>query len=560
MEATQRLKKAVNEYKNGKAEAFNVLYEESSKYIYACIYKVMQGNDNAQDICCDMMQDTYVEISKSIEQLEDAARFLSWAGTIATRKCYAYLKKNKKYVLLAEEDNTFDNLSDSEAIIPEEVMQDKEKQRLLRDIINNELTEMQRLCIIGYYYNEQKQSEIAQELGIPENTVKTNLSRAKAKIKEGVLDLEKKKGTKLYSVAPVLLLLFKEDIKAALVPEQVTSSVFSAVSAGAATAGTTSAASAGTAGATTATSAGTAGAAATVAKVGFFAKLAAAALPVKIVTGVVAVAAVGTIGVAAAQGVASKEDGNQEIVSETVENSLEGDVDTLLNDSQNEVTNEVRDNSQPDVSQPDAGQPDNSQQETPQPAEPQTVELTEEEKIAFGALVQFMTATRWGEDINGQTITPTPENVCTFINRMTDENLCCNDDRYTQYLPESTQDELYGVSYTAESIKAYAFYSFGVEIADLDAVWNWKEGDKYLPLIAQFPSGDSIEVSHMVVEGTTCTVYGTVIWGSYEDLDLEGGGITYYGSHEFTMQVERDENSPFGYKLLGITYSSVDAE
>ena len=230
MEPTSELKQAVRKYREGNAEVFTQLYEESSKYIYTCIYKVMGGNDNVQDAVCDIMQDTYVEISKSIAQLDNENSFLSWAGTIATRKCYAWLKKNKKYVLMNEEDDTFENLADDDNIIPEEVMQDREKQRLVREIIDTQLTEMQKLCIIAFYYNEQKQSEIAKELGIPENTVKTNLARAKAKIKESVLDLEKKQGTRLYSVAPFLLLLFKEDVRACMVPKEITASVTASVS------------------------------------------------------------------------------------------------------------------------------------------------------------------------------------------------------------------------------------------------------------------------------------------------------------------------------------------
>lgn len=100
----------------------------------------MKGNDNALDIISDIMQETYVEISRSITQLENDARFLQWAVMIATRKCYAYLRKNKRYVLLNEEDDTFDTLSDSDEIIPETVMQDREKQRLLREIIGTILT------------------------------------------------------------------------------------------------------------------------------------------------------------------------------------------------------------------------------------------------------------------------------------------------------------------------------------------------------------------------------------------------------------------------------------
>lgn len=222
MEPTPKLKKAVIDYKNGKSEAFAILYEESCKYIYVCIYKIVKDCSDAQEAINDLMQETYLEISCHISQLEDEGRFLSWAGSIATRKCYAYLKKNRQYVLLSQEEDILENLTDDEDIIPEEILQEREKLRLIMDIIDTQLTPMQRLCVIAYYYHEQKQSEIARELGIPENTVKTNLSRAKTKIKEGILDLEKKEGTRLYSLAPLLLLLFQGEQEMCVVPRKIT--------------------------------------------------------------------------------------------------------------------------------------------------------------------------------------------------------------------------------------------------------------------------------------------------------------------------------------------------
>lgn len=230
MKPTPMLRQAVVEYRAGRQEAFTTLYQESSKYLYVCIRDVIGRNDNAEDIISDIMQDTYVEISKNIGQLKDEDSFLSWAGKIASNKCYKWVTKNKREVLLNENDTTFENLADNDNIIPEEILQSLEKQRLVRGIIDTQLTSMQRLCIIAYYYNEQKQSEIAQEFGIPENTVKTNLSRAKAKIKEGVLDIEKKQGTKLYSVAPLLLFLLGEEVSACTVPQSVTTKVSIAVS------------------------------------------------------------------------------------------------------------------------------------------------------------------------------------------------------------------------------------------------------------------------------------------------------------------------------------------
>lgn len=237
MEMTQKLKQTVKEYKAGNAESFECLYKESEKYIYTCIYKIMSSNSNALDIIEEVMQETYLEIFLNISQLENEDRFLSWAGTIANRKCFAYIKKNKKYVLLDEEDDTFEKLSDSDEIIPEEVMQSREKQRLVREIIDTQLTEVQKICVYEFFYNQKKQSEIAELYGMPVNTVKTNLSRAKTKIGEGIVYLEKKKDTKLYSFTPLFVLLFTEDVMAAEVPAEISESVLSGVTDAAAKAG-----------------------------------------------------------------------------------------------------------------------------------------------------------------------------------------------------------------------------------------------------------------------------------------------------------------------------------
>lgn len=297
MEMTPKLKQAVNEYKGGKAESFDTLYKESEKYIYTCIYKVMSGNNNALDITQEIMQETYLEIFLNISQLENEDRFLSWAGTIATRKCFAYIKKNKKYVLLNEEDDTFENLSDSDDIIPEEVMQSREKRRLVREIIDTQLTEVQKICVYEFYYNQRKQSEIAELYEMPVNTVKTNLSRAKTRIEEGIVHLEKKDGIRLHSFAPFFVLLFTEDVMAASVPAEVSAGVMSTVadaSAKAVKAGANASASGATTSTTTTSTVSTTSTVAS--KVGVFGKIAAVSTKAKILMAVVTVSVVGTVG------------------------------------------------------------------------------------------------------------------------------------------------------------------------------------------------------------------------------------------------------------------------
>lgn len=209
MKANDKIVKCINDIKNGHEEAFADLYEESYKYLHTCVIHIVKDEEAAQD----MLQDTYVEIYKNIGQLKDAENFLGWSAAIANRKCFAYIKKRKDILVEEQTDddgnttNYFENIADDEAFIPENIFDNREKINIIRGIIDD-LTDVQRACVIGFYYNEQKQEKIAEELGIPVNTVKSHLNRAKAKIKEATSDIEKKQGIRLLAVIPFMAALF----------------------------------------------------------------------------------------------------------------------------------------------------------------------------------------------------------------------------------------------------------------------------------------------------------------------------------------------------------------
>lgn len=215
MKTPKELEDAVRQYQNGNADSFNRIYKLSYGYLHTCVIHIVRDGE----IAADMLQETYLEISRNLSQLKSAGDFLSWASAIGNRKCYAYLKKQRDVLVRVDGDQDgdaqdfFESIADDEAFIPETILQDREKQRLIQEIIDG-LSDMQRLCIIGFYYRGQSIEEIAQELEIPANTVKSHLSRAKAKIKDAVIALDKEKGTRLYSVAPFMLLLLSKEAEA----------------------------------------------------------------------------------------------------------------------------------------------------------------------------------------------------------------------------------------------------------------------------------------------------------------------------------------------------------
>ncbi len=73
--------------------------------------------------------------------------------------------------------------------------------------ILDHLPEDQRVVIGMFYYEEMSVKDIAQTLGVSENTVKSRLSYGRKKIKEQVMDLEKR-GTKLFRCCTFVFFLY----------------------------------------------------------------------------------------------------------------------------------------------------------------------------------------------------------------------------------------------------------------------------------------------------------------------------------------------------------------
>ena len=212
-----RLTSSVIKFQNGDISSFDIIYTESKRYIYYTILKSVGNKDVADDI----LQETYIDIFKSLGQLQAPEAFKGWAAKIAQHKISKYfLKKNPELFATEEEmdDTVGDIVEDDMSALPEDAMINKEVQRLIGEIIDT-LPPNQKSAVISFYYNQMSIPEIAQSMGVPENTVKTYLFRGKKKIKDEVLEIEKKHGTKLYALplAGLLGLVFTEEAKAAVV-------------------------------------------------------------------------------------------------------------------------------------------------------------------------------------------------------------------------------------------------------------------------------------------------------------------------------------------------------
>lgn len=223
---------------NKDPEAYEEFFNRTVNKAYVIAHKVLGEKGNSAD-AEDMVQDAYMTAFNSIESLNDPNKAMSWFGIIVGNKCRDHLKK-KKAVLFEEmdtDDFSFEDTIENEYLefIPEEAVDYSETKRLMNEILDN-LPKDQKLCTLLFYYNELSVKEIAEVLDCSEGTVKSRLNYSRKKIENEVKALEKK-GTKLYSVAPMPFIgwMLRDSETTLIVPETIKAQVLTGMNTGTAT-------------------------------------------------------------------------------------------------------------------------------------------------------------------------------------------------------------------------------------------------------------------------------------------------------------------------------------
>ncbi|MFT8343226.1 MAG: RNA polymerase sigma factor [Clostridium beijerinckii] len=195
--------------REGDISAFEIIYNETNKQVYNLLYSYTKNEHTS----FDLMQETYLTVHSRMGTIKDPCAIKSWINRIAINKANRYFEKNRKEILLSEEgQDLFETqFEEDEEFLPQEILDSKEKQKIIKDIIDN-LPIEQKTAVYLYYFDELSLSEVAEDMECSEGTVKSRLNYARKKIKAEV-DTWEKKGTKLYGTGvPVLLLLLQNQL------------------------------------------------------------------------------------------------------------------------------------------------------------------------------------------------------------------------------------------------------------------------------------------------------------------------------------------------------------
>ena len=223
--------------REGDSTAQAELVEAAQNRVYYHCKKMLKQDADAQDAA----QDVLIAMITGLDKLKEPAAFWGWVNGITANRCRHLLSAPHKEWQIPEDEEgnsmleSVENLD--ETLVPEKALDNEETRRMILGLVDD-LPPEQRMCVLFYYYDEMSVKDIAAAMDTSEGTLKSRLNYARKAIKAGVEDYERK-GIKLYSASPLVLLAFflRQEAAAGLLDGAAAASLAENVLAGAGAAG-----------------------------------------------------------------------------------------------------------------------------------------------------------------------------------------------------------------------------------------------------------------------------------------------------------------------------------
>ncbi len=170
----------------GRQAAFNALVECYQRRLYNYCYRMV---GNAED-ACDATQEAFVRAYRNLGSFRVGEPFAPWLYRIAHNVCIDHLRRKPNTLSLDVEMNEGRDPADKSAS-PEAAAEEAETRRLINATIAD-LPEKYRAVMLLRHGRGMPLDEIAETLGLPLNTVKVHLHRAREQMRNrlsGVLEI-----------------------------------------------------------------------------------------------------------------------------------------------------------------------------------------------------------------------------------------------------------------------------------------------------------------------------------------------------------------------------------
>jgi RNA polymerase sigma-70 factor (ECF subfamily) len=165
----------------GDREALVSLLREIEHQVYRTAYYLLNHEQDALDAA----QEALIRIYTKIGSYEEKAQFRTWVQRIVTNICIDNFRRKRPSVSIDEHDFIFQSADDVEGAVMSAYAAEE-----IREAIGK-LPEHHRIVVVLRYLQDFSYNEIADSLGLPLNTVKSYLFRARQQLQVLLHDYQK---------------------------------------------------------------------------------------------------------------------------------------------------------------------------------------------------------------------------------------------------------------------------------------------------------------------------------------------------------------------------------
>jgi RNA polymerase sigma-70 factor, ECF subfamily len=154
------------------AQAFEALVASYRRRVFGVAYAIVGSRAAAEDVA----QEVFVKLWKSLDRYDGRAQLSTWIYAITRNAAISALRRQRPASSLSDEAV----LAEAESHAAHEDDPRADDAALWRAVAA--LPDHERRAVILYYQDERPVEEVAAMLGVPANTVKTHLHRARGKL------------------------------------------------------------------------------------------------------------------------------------------------------------------------------------------------------------------------------------------------------------------------------------------------------------------------------------------------------------------------------------------
>jgi RNA polymerase sigma-70 factor (ECF subfamily) len=160
---------------NGDRLAMQVLFARHHVRVYRFVLRLVRNESVAEDL----ISDVFLDVWRQAGRFEGRSAVSTWMLAIARFKALSALRRRPDEELDDKAAEAIEDPSDD----PEVALDKKDKSAVIRKCLEG-LSAEHREIVDLVYYHEKSVEEVAEIVGIPENTVKTRMFYARKRLSE----------------------------------------------------------------------------------------------------------------------------------------------------------------------------------------------------------------------------------------------------------------------------------------------------------------------------------------------------------------------------------------